>query len=488
MMRKIQSGSTGWPGRFQGTAAALIMLGAAILVFQPERAYAQDESALATLRGLSDAYAAVVADIEPAVVNIRVERVVDGGQMDLPFNLPEGLERFFNFPPERGDMPPRRREGQGSGFIISADGLIVTNHHVIGDADTVEVTLSDGRIFTADVVGSDPPSDVALVRVEADNLPSVRLGNSDNLRVGEWVVAIGSPFGLESSVTGGIVSARGRSGIGILDYEDFIQTDAAINPGNSGGPLLNLDGEVVGLNTAIFSRTGGNMGIGLAIPINMVKEVRAQLLETGEVTRGFVGVVIQNLEPDLAEALGVRMNAGILVAEVQPDSPADNAGLQRDDIIIEFDGQAVTDSNDFRNEVAFVNPGSEKAITVLRDGERVTKTITIGKRDMGQLASGRSMRSTQELGLNVQNLDDEVASQLGYEDLQGVVVTGVDRGSDAARKGIRRGTLIMEVNREEVANVNEFEEVVSNANPEKPLLLLVRDGEVQRYVTLRMPE
>jgi len=281
-------------------------------------------------------------------------------------------------------MPRKfQQRGQGSGFIISKDGYILINNHVVGDADLIKVKLSDGREFKAKVIGTDPQSDVAVIKIDATNLPVLRLGDSDKLEVGEWVIAIGNPFGLSQTVTVGVVSAKGRSRIGINDYEDFIQTDAAINPGNSGGPLVNIHGEAVGMNTAIFSRSGGYMGIGFAIPINMAKAIKDQLLKKGKVTRGWLGVVIQDIDEELAKSFGLEKTEGVLIAEVSEGSPAEKAGLKQGDIILRLNGKKVDDLGELRNKIALTAPGTKVKLEVLRENKRRTIQVTIGEQPAG---------------------------------------------------------------------------------------------------------
>ncbi|RLB71203.1 MAG: serine protease, partial [Deltaproteobacteria bacterium] len=314
-------------------------------------ASAQD-AGLENLRETGKAFRSVAKQVGSAVVFIKVEKEVKQRGMGSdsfggsPFN-DELLRRFFGQPPQQKrsphQTPKHNAAGQGSGFIVSSDGYIMTNNHVVADADKVTVQLLDGSEYEAKIIGTDPPTDVALIKIDVDEkLPALKLGDSDQLEVGDWVLAFGNPFGLSHTLTAGIVSAKGRSGMGLSDYENFIQTDAAINPGNSGGPLVNLDGEVVGMNTAIYSRSGGYMGIGFAIPINMAKNIRQQLIQDGGVTRGRLGVYIQDLNKDLAESFGINQHEGILVAQVLEDSPAEKAGVQQGDVILKLDGEKVT--------------------------------------------------------------------------------------------------------------------------------------------------
>lgn len=464
---------------------------------------ATQQEALDAAKGLGNAFAQISAQASPGVVSIQVEKEVSEEQMS-PFDGGSGMgpEDFFDyFFRQRGQrmmprqqMPGRERGeskghsvpyGQGTGFVISPDGYIVTNHHVVGDADKIWVKFADGRKLEAKRIGSDAETEIAVVKVDATDLTPLPLGDSDQLKVGEWVLAIGNPFGLENTVTAGIVSARGRGNVGIVDYADFIQTDAAINPGNSGGPLLNLDGQVVGMNTAIYSRSGGYMGIGFAIPINMVKYVREQIVDHGSIARGFLGVGIQNLTPDVADWFGVKEKQGVMVTEVKPDSAADKAGLKRDDVIVEFDGQPVTEVGSFRSRVASTEPGKTINLVIVRNGERMTKSVEVGKLDEAAMTVDSATGEVKHLGLAVQNLDKDIADQFGYEGEAGVVVSSVEPGSAADDAGIREGMLIKEVNRKSVKNTQEFEEALKAGGDKKAVLLLVFDGRVAHYVALQ---
>jgi serine protease Do len=341
------------------------------------------------------------------------------------------------------------------------------------------------------VIGADPESDVALVKIDAKDLPYLKLADSDKLEVGEWVVAIGSPFGLSHTVTAGIVSAKGRSGVGITTYEDFIQTDAAINPGNSGGPLLDLDGEVVGINTAIITRSGGNMGIGLAIPVNMAKTIYKQLIAEGKVVRGYVGVSLQDLTPELAETFGIEdtVTKGAIVTKVVEDSPADKAGLKFEDVIIELQGKPVEDSKDLMNRVAVLPPGTKVELVILREGKKETVTVELGERpNTEEMTTNETPATIYDLGLEVRDLTDELAKRLGYEDIEGVVVVDVRQGSEADRKGIETGMLIMKVGKENVTNTREFYSEIRKYKKGDTVVLFVTDGQQRWFVTLNVPE
>jgi len=447
-------------------AVSLLIL---IILTNPLQA---QESGIDSLRQTSKAFASVAKKVSPAVVFIQVEMAVQN-QPAMQFSSPFGnggspgeefFRRFFgpSFPGQQGQphqAPPQQHAmGQGSGFIVSTDGYILTNNHVVGDASKITVKLQDGREFTAKTIGTDPHSDVALIKIDAKGLPVLALGDSDALEVGEWVVAIGNPFGLSHTLTVGVVSAKGRSSVGLADYENFIQTDAAINPGNSGGPLVDLDGRAIGMNTAIFSRSGGYMGIGFAIPINMIKSIKKQLIETGSVTRGYLGIVIQDLTPDLAKSFGLDLHKGVLVADVSKNSPAEHAGLKQGDVIIEFNGKAVERVGSFRNRVALNAPGSSKSITVLHKGERRTLTVTIGRLPEGeqQASSSGAPQTLDKLGFTVQTLTPDLARQFDLKDQKGVIITRVRAGSAAAMAGIRPGTVIQEVNRTASAMPRSF--------------------------------
>jgi serine protease Do len=456
-----------------------------------------DENGLESLRKTGKAFAKVAKEVSPAVVFIKVEKKLRGVQ-DMDF-IPPGDEapepfgddffrRFFNKPfPEERHRNYRSITGQGSGFIISNDGYILTNNHVAGGADEVIVTLYDGREFEAKVIGSDPQSDVAVIKIDIKNLPTIPLGDSDTLEVGEWVLAVGNPFGLSHTLTSGIVSAKGRSSIGITDYEDFIQTDAAINPGNSGGPLINLDGEVVGINTAIFSQSGGYMGIGFAIPINMVKDIRDQLIENGSVVRGYLGIYIQDLTSELVRSFELKDNKGVLISQVTKGSPADKAGLRQGDIIIEFDDKPVEKVGSFRNSVAFKVPGLNEKLIILRDGKPKTISIEIGKLPSNdKSASVRQEDSFYNFGLTVKNLTHDLAERLELEGETGVVVTEVEPGSIAASAGIRPGMVITEVNQKEIHDVEEFKKAMEKGDGKDTVLLLIKSREFSRYAALRL--
>jgi serine protease Do len=407
-----------------------------------------------------------------------------GGQQGDPYHeFWEPFERFF------GPMPRQRpQRSLGSGFILNRDGLILTNNHVVEDADEIVVQLDNEHEYKAELVGRDPKTDIAVIKIEAneEHLQPVTLGNSDKLRVGEWIFAIGNPFGLQHTVTAGIVSAKGRF-IGQGSYDDFIQTDAAINPGNSGGPLLNLRGEVVGINTAIFSRSGGNIGIGFAIPINLAKELLPQLREKGKVVRGWLGVYIQKVTPEIAESLGLDEVSGALVADVMDDTPAKEAGVEVGDVIVEFDGQPIQESNDLPAIVARTPVGKRTSLEIIRGNKRQTLSVTIGELSDTELEVAAG--ATEELGMTVQTLTPEIAESLGIDaDTSGVVVAGVEPGSAADEAGLQRGDVIVEANRKSVGNEKEFADAVGKVAEKKTVLLLVRRGSNTIFVALKKPQ
>jgi serine protease Do len=427
----------------------------------------------------------------PAVVFVTVEKTVESRNPTGLNNPFEGfgedfLERFFGRRFSEGQQPRERQQGAGSGFIISPDGQILTNYHVVGDADRVTVKLNDGREFTAKTIGTDQPSDVAVIKIDAKDLPVLRLGDSDAMEVGDWVIAAGNPFGLTESITVGVISAKGRSRLGIADFEDFIQTDAAINPGNSGGPLINLQGEAIGVNTAIASRSGGYMGIGFAIPSNMVKAVKDQLVTQGKVVRGYLGIRIQELTRALAQSMHLDTTEGVLVADVTNGSPAAKAGLKRGDVILALNGRPMTDPGQLRNTVAMSAPGTKVPVEILRDNKKREITVELGELPREQTAAragGEEGQSPVRLGFSVQNLTPDIARQLGYDDTKGVVVTQIDPRSEAYQAGVRRGMVIREVNHQEVNNMQDFQEAVQKAEQEKQVLMLVESQQATLYVT-----
>ena len=456
---------------------------------------------LERLQEVSDGLAELAARVNPAVVAIKMEKTVrvaggDDRFRGTPFEDFFGRHPFFRMPEgPREDF----QEGLGSGVIVSEDGYILTNNHVITGrdresvADRITVELVDKRSFEAEVIGRDPATDLAVLKIDGDDLASVPYGDSDGLRVGEIVMAVGNPFGQLHTVTRGIVSAKGRD-VDLAQYEDFIQTDAAINPGNGGGALVNTRGELVGINTAIIgagSGFGGNVGsagIGFAIPVNMARNIMDQLIEYGEVQRAYLGVLPQDIDEDMASAFGIDPYQGVLISKVEDDTPAAEAGLEREDIILEVDGERMKSADELRNRIAEYAPGTMVELRVLRDGREKEFQVKLGDRKDIQVAVQTTPSQAEELGLQVQELTEELAQRLGYEDAEGVLVTGVKRGSPAGRAGLRQGDLIQEVNREPVRNLREFRQGLDASEDKGTVLLLVRRGEYTRFVALRLPE
>ncbi len=454
----------------------------------PLPAPAQD-AGLEGLRLTARAFSAVARQAGPSVVFIQVEGPAqEPVDENLAWPFQDDLfRRFFgeDFPsliPRRpAPRQPRRAIGQGSGFVFAtAPGrtFILTNYHVVEDAALIRVRFQDGREYDARVRGADPKSDLAVLEIEATGLPVLKWGDSARLEVGEWVVALGNPFGLSHSLTAGVVSAKGRTSLGISDYEDFIQTDAAINPGNSGGPLLNLDGEVIGVNTAIFSRSGGYMGIGFAIPSNLARTIAEQILTQGRVIRGVIGLTVQPLTREIVEALGLKDTRGVLVNEVAPGSPAERAGLRAGDVLVSFDGTPLADGGQYRNRAALARPGSTVVLGVVREGRRLDIPVRVGQLDEAALVGAQT---AQALGVTVRALSPEEARRARVE--KAVLVTTVERGSLAAMAGIVPGSLILEVNRKPVGSPAEFAAALAGAGNSATLRL--QENGRSRFVTLR---
>ena len=416
---------------------------------------------------------------KPGVVNIRTVKIIKGGSPVFRhfFGNPHGgnrnpFDEFFG--PFQGDGQQRdfKQRSLGSGFLIDGNGFIVTNNHVIEDADQIKVILSDDKEFDAELVGRDPKTDLALIRIDgAKNLKPLELGDSEKMKVGTWVVAIGSPFGLEQTVTAGIVSAKGRI-IGSGPYDDFIQTDASINPGNSGGPLLNMDGEVVGINTAIIA---SGQGIGFAIPINLAKGIIDQLKDKGEVTRGWLGVGIQDLTPELADYYGLKAEKGVLVTQVFEGDPADKAGIQVNDIILSVDGQKVTTGRELSAMIANTPVGHQTTVDLIRDGKKKNLTVTLAKRDDDEKTIAALSRDNDELGIEVTDLDSDIARRFGIEGKEnGVLVTDVKDDSLARDADIRPGDIIKEINRTVVKDRKDFVQLMKKNEDSKTIQLLVK--------------
>jgi serine protease Do len=426
----------------------------------------------------------VAAKVTPSVVNVLSEKASRSTAPDLS---PFFSDPFFNFnfffdQPGRSfrEAPLRREQSLGSGVIVSADGVIITNNHVVAQAEKIRVALKDGRELEAKLVGSDPKSDVAVLRVDAKDLPAIAVADSSKIRIGDLVLAIGNPFGIGQTVTMGIISAVGRANIGITDYEDFIQTDAAINPGNSGGALVNMDGQLVGINTAIVSRSGGYQGIGFAIPSNMAMQVKDAILQHGKVIRGWLGVAIQDVTEELSKSLDVPAKSGVLISDVTPGSPAANAGLKRGDVITSIDGVKTTDSAHLRNLVALAGKGKKVKVELLRDGKAKSVEVTLGEQPADGSVAGPGGEQAEDsslfAGVSVQEIDAATRSRLRIPpNVRGILVARVDPQSPAASMGLRPGDVIVEVNRIETPSVDAFRKATRQSE-RRALVLVYRDG------------
>ncbi len=464
-------------------------------------------SAPAWAHGAPDGFGDLIEAVSPSVVQITATKTAQesGPAPQIPEQFRNGpfkdfFERFSREGGPQGTPRPQPKQGAlGSGFIVDDEGIVVTNNHVISNAAEIKVTLTDGREFPATLIGADEKTDLAVLKVETDTaLPAKSWGDSDKSRVGDWVLAVGNPFGLGGTATVGIISARGRD-IGSGPYDDFIQIDAPINSGNSGGPLFDGEGNVIGVNTAIFSPNGGNVGIGFAIPSNVAREVVAELRENGTVERGWLGVMIQPVTPDVAESLGLDQPRGALVAQVTPDSPAEKAGLRQGDVILGFNGQDIKEVRDLTRVVANTDTGDKTGVTVWRGEEEVALKVKVGEmpQQVAANAQGDSARDhgagveVGPLGLTLTRLDEETRSQLGLsDDSRGVVIAGVDSGKNSAEKGLRPGDVITHVNQAPVDSPDDVVKAVQKAEQTKRksvLLLIDRQGE-QRFVAVELAE
>ena len=431
-------------------------------------------------------FAPVVKKVAPSVVKITVSmKAKNMPNADLPSSDDPFFRRFFgdNFGHgNRRNMPSPKEHGLGSGVIVTRDGYILTNNHVVDNADEVKVALNDGRELTGKVVGKDPKSDIAVLKVDAKDLPAIDLANSDQIEVGDVVLAIGNPFGVGQTVTSGIVSAKDRGNLGLGDYEDWIQTDAAINPGNSGGALVDAEGRLIGINTAILSRSGGNQGIGFAVPSNLAKNVMESLTKEGRVVRGFLGVTIQDVTPALAKEFNLKNAAGAVVADVMPKSPADKAGLKSGDVITQFDGKAVVDSRRLRFQVAQTTPGTTVPVKVLRDGKVQTLEVAVKEMPKDDLASndrkdGENSSDEALNGVGVSELDSSTRQQMKVPaNVKGALVTEVRPDSAAYEAGLRQGDVIQEINRKPVSTADDAVKLTENVKDKKVLLRVYSQG------------
>jgi len=433
-------------------------------------------------------FVAVVDEVMPAVVSVDTKRTIR--RSSDPFN--EMFRQFFGQPPRRGQGSPQYEEyevpGSASGFIFDRDGYILTNNHVVRGADEIEVTLADGREFSAEVIGQDPSTDIAVIQIEGKDLPFVRLGDSDAIKVGSWAIAIGNPLSLEGTVTVGVVSALGRANLNISGgapiYQDFIQTDASINFGNSGGPLCNIHGEVMGINAA--TNVGAD-GIGFAIPINLARNVAEALMADGRVVRGYLGVVPQDITRDLAEATGLDDTRGVLLASVEGDTPAADAGLQAGDVVLEVNGVEINDAAHFRRVVAEIEPGERARMKIVRAGDMMTKTATLVERPVTEEESGETpVEEEIWLGLNVASIDDPMAGEFDVQARSGVLVVGVERGSEAADAGIAAGDVIVRIGNMDVKNLGDYRSAVTEYKESKrAVAIMVQRGTHTYFVAVR---
>jgi len=457
------------------------------LMFSLQLFGAKEESkCICSPQTLSKMFTTVAEKATEAVVYIKAELGAEEDDLQSeqrssqdPFN-DEFFNKFFGYPYRKAPKQPQI--SQGSGFFVSPNGHILTNAHVVKNSSKITIVLHDGREMKAKVIGHDSSTDVAVIKVDGKRLPYIELGDSEEIDLAEWVLAIGSPFQLRATVTAGIVSAKGRHNLRITDFEDFIQTDAAINPGNSGGPLINLKGEVIGINTAIVSKSGGYLGIGFAIPSNMAKHVMQQLLDNGTVTRGFLGVALQPLDQDMADAFGLERPEGALVAEVVRGSPADKGGLKQGDIIIGYNGTPVKAIGSLRNEIAMQKPGSTITLRVNRNGKVLNLTIKL----TAQADANAGSEFIKKLGMEVEPLSSELSNKLGYgPGDEGVVVTKIKPGSTAATAGIRPGLLILAINHKKVTTLEEFHDSLKETKNNR-ILILAKQGNVTRFYSLKV--
>lgn len=465
-------------------ASQTVVTGNSVAQGPTESSLAAQDRPIMTLRDLNRAFIDLAAQVKPTVVTVSTERILTLRQRS-PFGSPFANDPFFDFffGPRDNRQQPRereyRQEGLGSGVIVSKDGYILTNNHVVTNADSIYVGLYDGRRHSAIVIGTDPQTDIAVLKIDTDNLPFITIGNSDSLQVGEIVLAVGSPMSenLAATVTQGIVSAKGRSNVGLADYEDFIQTDAAINPGNSGGPLVNLDGALVGLNTAIVSRSGGFQGIGFAVPSNMAMRVMNSLIAEGRVVRGWLGVSIQDIDETIARAMKLPQTTGALVGDVTDDSPAARAGLEAGDLIVSVDGRTIQNSSQLRNQIAATAPGSTVSLGIIRNDRSMTVSVRLGELP-SEFARGGVTTDIQDLlGFSAQTINSDLARRYNIDSrATGVVVTSINSESEAYAAGLREGDLIRSVDRQRIQSADQFYTIVNEKKRGDSVLLRVIRG------------
>ncbi|OPX35730.1 hypothetical protein B1H10_00585 [candidate division KSB1 bacterium 4484_188] len=458
----------------------------------------QDTAAQAGIQALdqlSNAFASIAEKVRPSVVTIFTETTIKSKGIQMqPFGDMFGDEffrQFFGIPP--GGQPREyKQHGLGSGVIVSPDGIIITNNHVVAKADDIKVRLIDGTEYKAKVKGKDKRTDLAILKIDAKNLPAIKIGDSDKLRVGAWVLAIGSPLSpeLAHTVTSGIVSAKGRSGIGLGDVdEDYIQTDAAINPGNSGGALVNIHGELVGINAAIATRNGGFMGIGFAIPSNLAHKVMTDILEKGRVLRGWLGVYIQDINENIAKGLGLEKPQGVLISSVQEDSPAEKAGLKTEDVVLAIDGRKVRNSSELRARVAAAGPGKKVTLKILRDGKEKEIKVTLGEYPEEQATAAVESKAAEKIGIKVSNITPNLVQKFDLKVRKnGVVITNIKQGSVAVQSGLRPGDVILKINRKQVKNVSDYNKVLEKVKPGDTILFYIQRNEAKIFIAFTIPK
>ncbi len=452
-----------------------------------------DPADLNVANALSNAFASVAQDVNPSVVTIFTESTVkmnnqpfSGGPFEEFFG-DDFFKHFFNQPVPGGDY---KQMGLGSGVIVDKDGIILTNNHVVRNADDIKVRLMDGREFKAEVKGTDAQTDLAVISINAKDLKPIQFGNSDEARVGDWVLAIGSPLQpeLEHTVTAGIISAKGRSGVGLTQYEDFIQTDAAINPGNSGGAMVNLHSQLIGINAAIATQNGGFMGIGFAIPVNLAKKVMTDILEKGKVERGWLGVYIQTITPEIAKAFNLKRAKGVIISKVQKDSPAEKYGLKDEDVVLRFNGKEVDNSTELSTWIAGSSPDAKIVLTILRNGKTKDIEVKLGELtpDKQNLAEGSSQ--FDKIGLEVSNITNDLAQKYNIPDgMKGVVITAVNPRGIAAANGLKEGDVVVKLNRSVIESVNQFTSVLNDIDAGDTVLFYVQRGNANLFIAFQMP-
>lgn len=467
-----------------------------IILFTSSLAFSTEDVSqdIKNLENISKGFTYVGEKAIPAVVFIKAEFNYQGQQdfqnFDNPFDPFGGddfFRKFFGQAPRRDQRrAPTTQIAGGSGAIVSPDGYIVTNNHIVQDSNKITVILNSGEEYQATVIGTDPKTDLAVLKIQENDLPYLEFGNSDNLQIGEWAIAIGSPFELQSTLTVGVISAKGRENVKISDLGDFIQTDAAINPGNSGGPLLNLKGQIIGINVAILTQTGGYMGIGFAIPSKTAKVIMDQLISKGSVDRGYLGIYLQEMDKEMAEALNLDKTEGVLISQVPEGTAADKAGIKQGDVIIAYNDKPIKSLRSFRNEIAMMTPGDSVKLKVLRNGKTKEITVKLGSSDESTV----NTQTSQKLGIDVSELKDmdtETLKKYGYTpDTQGVLITSVKSGSIAEKVGLKPGVLILQINQQRIHNIADFNEALKDVDSRKSILLLIKYGNITRFISLKL--